>query len=83
MPKTKIVCTLGPASASRSVLLKMMRAGMDVARLNFSHGTLHEHQEKIEKIRELNSKYRRNIKILGDLEGYRVRIGQLKEAQGI
>ncbi|MCB9757078.1 MAG: pyruvate kinase [Candidatus Omnitrophica bacterium] len=83
MPKTKIVCTLGPASAGRSVLLKMMRAGMDVVRLNFSHGTLAEHQEKIDIIRELNQKYRRDIKILGDLEGYRVRIGQLKDPQGI
>jgi pyruvate kinase len=83
MPKTKIVCTLGPASANRSVLLKMMRAGMDVVRLNFSHGTLAEHQDKIDKIRDINRKHRRDIKILGDLEGYRVRIGQIKEAQGI
>ncbi len=83
MPKTKIVCTLGPASASRSVLLKMMRAGMDVVRLNFSHGTLAEHQDKINTIRELNQKYRRDIKILGDLEGYRVRIGPLKDEKEI
>jgi len=61
----------------------MMRAGMDVARLNFSHGTLDEHQDKIDKIRELNRKHRRHIKILGDLEGYRVRIGRLKDKHGI
>ncbi len=83
MPKTKIICTLGPSSESRAVLLKMMRAGMDVVRLNFSHGTLNEHQDKIDKIRELNRKYRRSIKILGDLEGYRVRIGRLSGNRGV
>ncbi len=83
MPKTKIVATLGPASSSKSVLLKMMRAGMDVVRLNFSHGSLEEHQQRIDKIRELNCKYRRRIKILGDLEGYRVRVGVLKDPQGV
>ena len=83
MPKTKIVCTLGPASSSSSVLLKMMRAGMDVVRLNFSHGSLEEHQQKIDKIWELNRKYRRSIKILGDLQGYRVRIGNLASKDGV
>lgn len=83
MPKTKIVCTLGPSSASVNVLLKMMRAGMDVVRLNFSHGSLEEHQDKINKIRELNRKYRRHIKILGDLEGYRVRIGELGAGKSV
>ncbi|MCC6758931.1 MAG: pyruvate kinase, partial [Candidatus Omnitrophica bacterium] len=83
MPKTKIICTLGPASETSAVLLKMMRAGMDVVRLNFSHGTLDEHQDKIDKIRELNRKHRRSVKILGDLEGYRVRIGRLKDKQGV
>jgi pyruvate kinase len=56
----------------------MMRAGMDVVRLNFSHGTLAEHLEKIRMIRALNKKNRRHIRILGDLEGYRMRIGELK-----
>lgn len=83
MPKTKIICTLGPASEDSGILLKMTRAGMDVVRLNFSHGTLDEHQDKIDKIRALNRKYRRHVKILGDLEGYRVRIGRLKGEQGI
>ncbi len=83
MPKTKIICTLGPASDPSSVLLKMMRAGMDVVRLNFSHGSLEEHQSRINTIKGLNRKYRRHIKILGDLEGYRVRIGSLKGGQGI
>lgn len=78
IPKTKIVATLGPASNKTSVLRKMMRSGMDVARLNFSHGTLKKHSQIIKLVRELNRKNRRHIKILGDLEGYRMRIGKLK-----
>lgn len=78
MAKTKIICTLGPASGRAGVLLKMVRAGMDVARLNFSHGTLADHLERIRLVRGLNKKYRRHIRILGDLEGYRIRIGKLK-----
>jgi pyruvate kinase len=83
MPRAKIICTLGPASAQKSVLLKMMRAGMDVARLNFSHGKLAKCLNWIRLIRELNQKYRRRIKILGDLEGYRIRIGRLKGGEPI
>ena len=83
MPKTKIVCTVGPASSKESVLRNMMRAGMDVVRLNFSHGTLAEHLEKIHLIRALNKKYRRHIRILGDLEGYRMRIGELKDKKPV
>ncbi len=82
-PKTKIVCTLGPASNKAATLSKMMRAGMDVARLNFSHGKLSEHLKLIHLIRRLNKKHRRHIKILGDLEGYRIRIGKLKAAKPI
>lgn len=78
MVRTKIIATLGPASNSHSVLKKMMLVGMDVVRLNFSHGTPQEHLYRIALVRELNKKYRRHIKILGDLEGYRIRIGTLK-----
>lgn len=77
MVKTKIICTLGPASSSETVLRKMMRAGMDVARLNFSHGTPQEMLHRIEITRLLNAKYRRRLKILGDLQGHRIRIGSL------
>jgi len=77
MVKTKIICTLGPASSSEAVLRKMMRAGMDVARLNFSHGRPQELLHKISLIRLLNAKYRRRIKLLGDLQGHRIRIGGL------
>src|SRR3990167_3626739 len=83
MVKTKIICTLGPVSSNETVLRKMMLEGMDVARLNFSHGTHEQHDKNIRIIRELNKKYRRHIKILGDLEGYRVRIGNLKDQRPI
>ncbi|MDH4223040.1 MAG: pyruvate kinase [candidate division Zixibacteria bacterium] len=83
MVKTKIICTLGPASSDMTVLRKMMLAGMDIARLNFSHATHREHQKRIDMIRELNRKYRRGIKILQDLEGYRIRIGKFKEFKTI
>lgn len=78
MVKTKIICTLGPASSSRPVIRKMMLAGMDVARLNFSHGSAREMFERINTVRSLNKKYRRRIKLLGDLQGHRVRVGELK-----
>jgi len=77
--QTKIICTIGPASRSKDRLLKMARAGMDVARLNFSHGTHSEHQEVIETIRQINEEYSTGVRILQDLEGYRIRIGHLKK----
>ncbi|MFA5145187.1 MAG: pyruvate kinase [Candidatus Omnitrophota bacterium] len=77
MVKTKIICTLGPVSSSETVLRKMMRSGMDVARLNFSHAKPQELFNRIGFIRFLNAKYRRRIKLLGDLRGHRIRIGGL------
>ncbi|MFA4991021.1 MAG: pyruvate kinase [Candidatus Omnitrophota bacterium] len=77
MVKTKIICTIGPASSSETILRKMIFAGMDVCRLNFSHGDPEGFAKKIRLIRLLNRKYRRRIKILGDLQGHRVRIGGL------
>jgi len=79
MVKTKIICTIGPASGNYSILRKMMLAGMDVARLNFSHGNHATHAKNIRLIRVLNKKYSRHLMILGDLEGYRIRIGKLKQ----
>ena len=81
--KTKIICTLGPASSEENVLKKMMDAGMNIARLNFSHSTLDIHLHQMQLIRKLNKKYRFNVKILGDLEGYRIRVGRLKEGKAI
>ncbi|OGS20250.1 MAG: pyruvate kinase [Elusimicrobia bacterium RIFOXYA2_FULL_40_6] len=78
MIKTKIICTIGPASDPITVLKKMMYSGMVVARLNFSHGSRVEHMKRIKNIRILNKKYRRHIRILQDLEGFRIRVGKLK-----
>lgn len=77
MVRTKIICTLGPASSSETVIRKMIRVGMDVGRLNFSHGKPQELLHKIGLTRLLNVKYRRRIKLLGDLQGHRIRIGDL------
>jgi pyruvate kinase len=72
--RTKIVATLGPSSQSYGVLRRMVIAGMDVARINFSHGTHTEHLPKIELVRKINAKYRRRVLIMQDLEGYRIRV---------
>lgn len=77
MVKTKIICTLGPVSSNKTVLKRMMIAGMDVGRLNFSHSKPQELLHRIELIRLLNKKYRRRIKLLGDLQGHRIRVGDL------
>jgi pyruvate kinase len=83
MVKTKIICTIGPASDNVTVLRNMMLAGMDVARLNFSHRSHASHKYCIDLIRELNRRYRRHIEILQDLEGYRVRVGRFKHKKSI
>jgi pyruvate kinase len=80
MPRTKIIATLGPASSSYTVLRKMTTAGLDVVRLNFSHGTHAEHLERLELVRRINKKYRRAVKTMQDLEGFRIRIGRFKGA---
>ena len=72
LARTKIVATLGPASNSYTELRKMVQAGMDVVRLNFSHGSHAGHLHKINTIREINKKYRRHIRIMQDLEGFRI-----------
>jgi len=76
MTKTKIICTLGPASGGDTILRKMIFAGMDVARLNFSHGKEDIILRWIDLIRGINKRYRRHIRFLGDLEGHRIRIGR-------
>ncbi len=81
MPKTKIISTLGPASTGQSVLRQMALAGMDVVRLNFSHGKYEEHIERIRLVRRVAKNLKRDIPILQDLEGHRVRIGKLKNAK--
>lgn len=74
---TKIVCTIGPASRDPAVLAELMRAGMDVARLNFSHGDRATHEETIRRIRRIADELDRPVAILGDLQGPKLRVGQL------
>lgn len=74
---TKIVCTLGPASNHPKVLEKMIKAGMNVARLNFSHGTYEEYAKMIKMIRALSKKLNTPIAILQDLQGPKIRIGEM------
>ena len=76
MVKTKIIATLGPSSNSYTVIRKMVIAGLDIVRLNFSHGNHEEHLHRLELVRQINKKYRRHIRIMQDLEGYRIRIGR-------
>ncbi|MBI2796772.1 MAG: pyruvate kinase [Gemmatimonadetes bacterium] len=78
-PRTKVVCTLGPASASRAQLGALLQAGMNVARINFSHGTHEAHAETIRIVREVAHEARQPVAILGDLQGPRIRIGDLGE----
>ncbi|MGI5938853.1 pyruvate kinase, partial [Methanoculleus thermophilus] len=75
--KTKIVCTIGPASRSREVLVRMIQAGMDVARLNLSHGSFDEHRETIRNIRAAADDAGLPVTILIDLPGPKIRIGDL------
>src|SRR5712671_1270319 len=78
MRKAKIVCTIGPASGAEAVLRDLMRMGMDVARLNFSHGTHEEHARMIDRLRRVADKEGRTICILQDLQGPKIRTGRLK-----
>ena len=75
--RVSIVCTLGPASRDRKTLLAMARAGMDVARLNFSHGNPTEHGRLIRLVRSVSREIGRPLGVLADLAGPKVRVGEL------
>lgn len=77
---TKIVCTIGPASGELQILTEMIRSGMDVARLNFSHGTHEEHAAMIDKIRRASEIAEKQIAILLDTKGPEIRIGSFKQS---
>ncbi len=79
MRRTKIVATIGPASREPDTLLRMVQAGMDVARLNYSHGTLEEHAETVHRVRDAAERAGRPVAILQDLPGPKLRIGPLRE----
>lgn len=77
--KTKIVATLGPATSTKEVLCKMMEAGANVFRINFSHADYDAVKERVDMIRELNDEYGFNAAILADLQGPKLRVGVMKE----
>lgn len=77
--RTKIVATMGPASANKDVLLAMIKAGVNVCRLNFSHGKPEDHKKFIDLIREINTDHKTNVAILADLQGPKIRIGLVKD----
>lgn len=79
MRKTKIVCTIGPASENPKMLEKLMQSGMNVARLNFSHGTHEEHKTRIENIKRTRDKLGKHIPIMLDTKGPEVRLGTFKK----
>ena len=75
MHKTKIVCTIGPASESMEVMEQMIRAGMNVARLNFSHGDFASHEKTIKNLRAASQSTGQRLAIMADLPGPKMRIG--------
>ncbi|QHT60126.1 pyruvate kinase [Paenibacillus lycopersici] len=79
MRKTKIVCTIGPSSESLENTKKLINAGMNVARLNFSHGDFEEHGNRIKNIRQASRELGKNVAILLDTKGPEIRLGKLKE----
>jgi pyruvate kinase len=81
MRKAKIICTLGPASQSPKAISSLIRAGMDVARLNFSHGTRREHQQRLELVRGLARKLDRPVAVLQDIQGPKLRVGKFVGGQ--
>ena len=81
--KTKIVATVGPACSSREMLAKLIKAGVDVFRLNFSHGAYSDHLEIIERVRSLNNEFGTHIALLGDLQGPKIRIGAFENKEAM
>ncbi|MFE9247493.1 pyruvate kinase [Streptomyces sp. NPDC007088] len=79
MRRAKIVCTLGPATDSYDQIKALVEAGMDVARLNLSHGSYAEHEERYHRVREAAEETGRSVGILADLQGPKIRLGRFKE----
>jgi pyruvate kinase len=78
---TKIVATLGPASSDPATLERMVRAGVDVVRLNFSHGTSQDHEDRAALVRDISRKVGRTVAIMCDLQGPKIRIGKFKDGR--
>lgn len=81
--KTKIVATVGPASETKEQLLALAQAGVNVFRLNFSHGTHEDHLMRLNRIREINEEYNLNLCVLQDLQGPKIRIGNVENKDGV
>ena len=81
--KAKIVCTLGPASSTPEMIDGLMQAGMDVARLNFSHGAHETHAATVAAIRSVSGRYERPVAILADLQGPKIRTGLLRDGKPV
>lgn len=79
--RTKIVATLGPASSSPESIEQLLLAGLDVARLNFSHGTADEHRQRVRMLREISARLGRHIAIMGDLQGPKIRIARFRDTE--
>ncbi len=79
MKKTKIVATMGPSTSERAVLKQLFEEGVNVCRLNFSHGKHEDHEKTIEMIRSLNEETGLNVAILADLQGPKIRTGEIKD----
>ena len=78
---TKIVATLGPASSAPDVLERMLRAGVDVVRLNFSHGTAQDHIDRARLVREIAQKVGKPVALMADLQGPKIRVGKFAEGK--
>src|SRR3954463_14019610 len=78
---TKIVATLGPASSEPQILERMIRAGVDVVRINFSHGTAADHEKRAALVKEITTRTGRTVGILCDLQGPKIRVGKFKEGK--
>jgi pyruvate kinase len=77
MRRTKIICTIGPACEKETTLRSMMKAGMDVARLNFSHGTHSGHRKLLRNVRRAVNSVNKFVPVIGDLQGPKIRLGEL------
>ena len=78
---TKIVATLGPASSTQEVLTRMIAAGVDVVRLNFSHGAAQDHIDRAQLVREVARSVGREVAIMADLQGPKIRVGKFENGK--
>ena len=77
--RTKIIATLGPATDDEEIIASLIDAGVDLVRLNFSHGTMEENKKRVEMVRRISAEKNYSVGILGDLQGAKIRIGRFKD----